>query len=192
MPIPRAFFILSSFLSLNSFIEFVQAFIFCRNTFSIISPFFFSFANTWSTNAEGRENQKGPALSNEHNFFVPFSLFTLKEKHLPISFPITWNEFDNPDLKSTALKTVFNKSLKKYFWAILMMITNVPVYYAPTVISNDVLQSSYFYYCSLLAGVQHLFYNVLHFELRTLPLLNNIFGVCSVLPLRYLLVIVLS
>jgi hypothetical protein len=58
-----------------------------------------SFANTWITNAERRDEADGPVLRNALDFIVPFSRLSSTENHPLISFPRTWNQFESLEIK---------------------------------------------------------------------------------------------
>ena len=102
----------SSILPLNSLIEFFKI-QFMHQLVNNRLPT--SFANSWITNSERREEYGGPVLRNEDDFFVPLSRLSSTEKHPLISFPRAWNEFDIQEIKSTNSKPLFSKLLKKYY-----------------------------------------------------------------------------
>jgi len=83
-----------------------------------------SFTNMWKTAKEFREEhqQLGPTvnqelyeLRNDENFHIPPSRTALTESHPLSKVPKTWNTFPCEIIKTTSRKSIFNKSLKKYF-----------------------------------------------------------------------------
>ncbi len=74
-----------------------------------------SFSYTWYLNTIRREDQSGPVLRNEVDYFVPISHLVSTEKHPLVLFPKVWNEFMDLEIKTVSQKNQFNILLKNYY-----------------------------------------------------------------------------
>ncbi len=60
-----------------------------------------SFSNTWYHNTVRREDQSGPVLCNENNYYVPFSRLVSIERHTLVLSTKVQNKFMDLEIKGT-------------------------------------------------------------------------------------------
>ncbi len=73
------------------------------------------FELVWTTNALRNENDPPYRLRNHNELYLPISRLTTLNKHPLYSFPKSWAEFTEYDIKIQRDKTIFNTMLKKHF-----------------------------------------------------------------------------
>jgi Reverse transcriptase (RNA-dependent DNA polymerase) len=74
-----------------------------------------AFNETWITNQQRLVEINMLLRPNNDEFFVPFARISQVERLPLISFPKSWNEFENEDIKSVQSKNEFNSMLKTHF-----------------------------------------------------------------------------
>ena len=76
-----------------------------------------SLSTTWESNREFRARQPGVqrVLRNEEDFYVQTSSSRQCTTLPLISFPLTWNNFSDEDIKATSSRKLFNSKLKEFF-----------------------------------------------------------------------------
>jgi hypothetical protein len=80
-----------------------------------------SFDGEWSTylsRIEALEQEQEPRLQRNLNLddcIIPFARLSLTERFPLTSFPKSWNNFPNLEIKSIRCKADFNSKLKEYF-----------------------------------------------------------------------------
>jgi hypothetical protein len=70
-----------------------------------------AFTGTWPINRE-RRNEDDRELRNNNDFFIPLTRLVSLDKHPLYSFPRTWNDFADQEMKNTRNKQSFNRKLK--------------------------------------------------------------------------------
>jgi hypothetical protein len=73
-----------------------------------------AFESTWVANSEKRTEDQ-PALRNEDDFYLLLAKSNSIELMPLFSFPKTWNEFPDAQIKVIRAKTKFNRELKRFF-----------------------------------------------------------------------------